>query len=95
MRATVQEFHDATKYGPYFELFFFLMRRETDSTEHVPPRRVSTESLLYFAQPDAQHAAGNDLCQEALASSRPWPSSSGWSAWFPRARPAPTGTLYH
>ena len=46
MRATAQEVTDATKYGPYCELFFFLMHFETDPTEPVPARHVSTESLL-------------------------------------------------
>ena len=48
MRATAQAFHDATKYGPYCELFFFSMRRETDPTEPIPARHVSTESLFFL-----------------------------------------------
>ena len=43
MFATAQECNDATKYGPLCELFFFLMRRETDLTdpdsELLPCRR--------------------------------------------------------
>ena len=42
MCATAQEFNDATEYGPYFELFFFLMHRETDSTKPIADRHVST-----------------------------------------------------
>ena len=38
MLATVQEFKDATKYGPYCD-FFFHMKRE-------PEARVSTEGLF-------------------------------------------------
>ena len=43
MRATAPEFNDATMYGPYCELLFFLMHHETDLTE--PVRHVRTESL--------------------------------------------------
>ena len=78
MHATDQEFNYASKYGPYCELFFFLMRRETDPTEAVPPRHVSNESLAFFAQPNAQHSAGNDHWSgEALASSQQRLRSSG------------------
>ena len=29
MRVTAEEFNDTQKYGPYGELFFLLMRRDT------------------------------------------------------------------
>ena len=36
VHVTVQEFDDTKKYGPYGELFFSLMRLETDPVEAVP-----------------------------------------------------------
>ena len=42
-RSSVQR-HEEVR--PYCDLFFFLMRGETDPTEAVPPRHVSTESLF-------------------------------------------------
>ena len=42
MRVTAEEFNDTKKCGPYGELFFFLMCRETDPIEAVPFRHVST-----------------------------------------------------
>ena len=50
MRATAKEFNDTRKYEPRGEPFLFLMRREPDPTEAVPPRHVSTK-VFFFAQP--------------------------------------------
>ena len=52
MRVTAQQHDDATKHGPYCELF--LVRRETDPTEPVPARHVGTESL--FSSPSRMHS---------------------------------------
>ena len=73
MCANAQEVNDAAKYGPFCVPFFFLLRHEADPTEPVPARHVSTESLSFFAQPDAQHSARNHpLSKVALGvSSRP------------------------
>ena len=57
-----QEFTDATKYGPYWELVFLLMHRETHPIEPV-------ESLFSFAQPNAQQSAGNDHLSQGGRSS--------------------------
>ena len=71
-------------------------RHETDPIKAVPPRHVSIESLFSFAQPDAQHSAGNDpLSQGALGVSSRHRSSGPTSpeaapAWFPRVGPART-----
>ena len=77
MRATAQEFFDAAKYSPYCASCFFLMHHETDPTEPVPDIYVSTGSLFFFAQLEAQLPARNDrLSQEALA--------NAGMAWFKR-----------
>ena len=60
MRATAREFNDATKYSPFCELFFFLVRRETNPTDPVPHRHVSTESFRYFT-----HARCTAFCRKS------------------------------
>ena len=66
-----------TIFGKCAELFVFSMRHATDQREAVPPRHAGTESLLSFAQLDAQHSSGNGpLSQGALGvSSRPGSSA--------------------
>ena len=52
MLATVQEFNDVTKYGPYCDLFFFHMKREREA-------RVSTEGLFARSSLTWLASAGN------------------------------------
>ena len=46
MRVVSKEFDDTQRYGPCGDLFFFLLRRETEPTDAIPTltdEHVSTE----------------------------------------------------
>ena len=53
LRATAQEVNDATKYGPYCELFFFFMTLE-------PEPHVSTEAFLRWPAQEIYLASQSD-----------------------------------
>ena len=56
MRATAQEFNDATKYGPYCEMFF-LFDVLRDRLGGTCSRNPSSETRgLFFTSPNRMHS---------------------------------------
>ena len=60
-RATAKELNATKKCGPCGEVFFFLMRRETDTVEAAPHRHASTECLFFFPWLSRMHSVSPEM----------------------------------
>ena len=71
MRVVSKEFDDTQRYGPCGDLFFFLLRRETEPIDAIPTltdEHVSTERFFSHVQPEGVFLPerNDPLCQGSL-----------------------------